>query len=284
MKKIIATISMIFILLLTLSSCDDENNGKNVKVESLSISDYVLVDACVDEKSKYVFLDSSDVNYYGQYLKKQKGNTSSSLRNDNTTKYSMDRFFYSDPKNPLSAVVSAKSFYMFVCLEAWVETKVKSVELEVDNDVMLEGVNCTKNNTYSFDVEGYEGYFIINVDIKDSVTISFKKIVDENNNAYSVTRYYGIELLDASNLVSFNDSYDELIINDIPNIELTSVKVLNENVEIKKTYSLSTYDEIEIKYNYYIGETYVTCSRGYYIGTDGISHSSEGMSTIIHKF
>ena len=289
MKKIIASISMIFILLLTLSSCGDDSNQD---VNLYSISEYILVGTCVDDSSTFAFTNYM-IGDFDQYFKREKKNTSNSFKKDNSVLYSPDRFYFGSQRNPQTALVSYQNFSLLVVSELGTKSDAKTVEFEVDSDVIINGNSYTKGKEYSIDVEGYKDYFVLDITLKNSVIITFKKVIDEDNNVYSTSKYYAIELLDSCNLISFNDSYDELIINNLPNIKVTSIKIKNdvldnltedENETIKESYSLSTYDYVSMRYEFSYGETYVEGRREYYVSDESLSQSGLFGGIIIHEY
>jgi hypothetical protein len=266
--KLFWIISAILTIIITLSSCS--------KVDSIDITFYYTNNADIENCSTMIlpierFGDESERNKFLN-LKGSLG----SIKIDNTLNY------IGKVTLPLTAITHSKDFDIYAIFESGVE--VKSFEVEVNNDVTLNGVECKKDNKYIFDAsEKKESRLFLNVELKDFVTITFNSLIDMDNNKYNLSKYNEIRLALAPQFVKFSDDYKSFTI-DTTNINLVHILIDGNEVNYEKDKYYEFGKNIKIVYDLKVQDDTLYSDRRYeiYDGMLLINFGTE--SKIIHRY
>ncbi len=279
MKKIL--ISILFMCsLFIISSC----SGNNLETSIVACK---FVDALIDDRSTLVMAENKDSiqtlideskKYEYPESKEQKG----IMVDDDSNESELAGFY---------AVVSNKKFDIYVCIDS-IPNDVKSIELEVGNDININGVNCNKGDSYNIEVEGTKLYFVLSVEFSKNTTIKLISLRDLDGNKYvidnciySIKRANEIEFIGVFDLVTFDDSFNTFRINDCSSIEFTSIKY-NQQLyqEINNDYSFDVSTSYTIKYKYNANGVILNCDRTYEKRANGIYYIGQNSGMFIRKF
>lgn len=278
MKKIYYFLFIIFASFILLSC-----NNKNVERSLLNCR---FVNAGLDDFDSVVFAESEDS--IKTYLK---GMEEYEEYNEISDGYIVDESQNVANFACFTGVISNNSFDIYVITEC-LKTNVKEVELEVNNDVIINDIECKKGELYKIDVTGKKNYFILSLNVSNDVTIKILSLKDNEDNLYDVTnvvngrkRTNEIEIISLIDMVTFDESYSSFRINDNPNIKITSIQYNeNRNIELKDNYVFNIGDIYYIDYTFTIKGVDIKCHRAYTKSENEVYHSGCCSYTIIHKF
>ncbi len=281
-NKFVLWIIIVFILILSLSSCGTDNDN------NFSISFYYIVDGGRDFNYSRVYsLNSNEVD---MFLNK---NEESKSLNDSYSKIDDAKFYswYGYIKMPFDIFVSVQRFDMYIDCNALVD--IKYIELETKNDITINGVYCKKNTINEIQIETFNKYIKLSIDLKEFTNLEFLSVKTEDGKKYDLTNSYNkINLISTYNLVSFSSDFNSFTVNEIENVEELTVIRDNLSFDIDNTFSFTDSNTYIIKYVYNIDDIKYECEREYkkednclyYISVNDRSFNNNICKLLIHKY
>ena len=270
--KLFWIISAILTVIFTLSSC----NGSI----SLDISTYHLFNADIETCSTFIIPMKDQINEASQ-------NTNSNLKGGlNSIKIDHTLNYIGAVILPLTAVINSNNFELYPVLDLKedIDIDVKSFEVEVNNDVTLNGIECKKDNKYTFDVRERKEYpFTLDVELKDTVTITFNSFIDRDNNKFKLSKYNEIRLALTPQFVKFSDDYKSFTV-DTTNINLVHILIDGNEVNYEKDKYYEIGKKIKIVYDLKVQDDTLYSARRYEIYDGMLLINFDTGSKIIHRY